>query len=332
MNIKAKLRPFYVAKMLYEQADEDHYLTIAQIMEQLEKEYGISTSRGTVGDDIKALQELGIEIEVVPSTQKRFSLICRKFDLPELKTLIDAVESARFIPKKKSAALVEKLGSLTSQHNTEKLVRNVDVENRLKADNEKIYYIMETLNDAINARKKVSFQYFTYNVRKEQKLKYDGYTYAYMIRRHEIAAPSNRDHVLALRVLQEGVKEGDAFSLVNTALVFALMLGDDESWHLADSIFERLSGFGGMLVSSWWEDLAKGGDDEGFLVIFFLLRHGKIDNDSVGSIKSIALRLAKSIDGFPEWLAKDYAIETLDDIIECLDDPDFNAILEDFLE
>lgn len=156
--------------------------------------------------------------------------------------------------------------------------------------------------------------------------------YAYMIRRHEIAAPSNRDHVLALRMLQEGVKEGNAFSLVNTALVFALMLGDDESWHLADSIFERLSGFGGMLVSSWWEDLAKGGDDEGFLVIFFLLRHGKIDNDSVGSIKSIALRLAKSIDGFPEWLAKDYAIETLDDIIECLDDPDFDAILEDFLE
>lgn len=156
--------------------------------------------------------------------------------------------------------------------------------------------------------------------------------YAYMIRRHEIAAPSNRDHVLALRVLQEGVKEGDAFSLVNTALVFALMLGDDKSWHLADSIFERLSGFGGMLVSSWWEDLAKGGDDEGFLVIFFLLRHGKIDNDSVGSIKSIALRLAKSIDGFPEWLAKDYAIETLDDVIKCLDDPDFDTILEDFLE
>lgn len=63
MDIKAKLRPFYVAKMLYEQTDEDHYLTIAQIMEQLEKDYGISTSRGTVGDDIKALQELGVEIE-----------------------------------------------------------------------------------------------------------------------------------------------------------------------------------------------------------------------------------------------------------------------------
>ena len=103
MDLKAKLRPFYVAKMLYEQTDEEHYLTIAQIMERLEKDYGISTSRGTVGDDIKALQELGVEIEVVPSTQKRFSLIGRRFDLPELKTLIDAVESARFIPEKKRA-------------------------------------------------------------------------------------------------------------------------------------------------------------------------------------------------------------------------------------
>ena len=64
MNIKAKLRPFYVAKMLYEQTDEDHYLTIAQIMEQLEKEYGISTSRGTVGDDIKVLPELKLRLSL----------------------------------------------------------------------------------------------------------------------------------------------------------------------------------------------------------------------------------------------------------------------------
>lgn len=179
MDIKAKLRPFYVAKMLYEQTDEDHYLTIAQIIEQLDKDYGISTSRGTVGDDIKALQELGVEIAVESSTQKRYYMIGRRFDLPELKTMIDAIESARFIPKEKSAALVKKIGSLTSFHNTEKLVRNVDVENRIKADNEKVYYIMEALNDAISSRKKVSFQYFTFNVQKEQKLRHDGYTYVF---------------------------------------------------------------------------------------------------------------------------------------------------------
>ena len=179
MDIKAKLRPFYIAKMLYEQTDEDHYLTTMQIMENLKKNYGITTSRGTVGDDIKALKELGIEIQVDNSTQNRYYLIGRRFDIPEIKTLIDAVESARFITKDKSAALVEKLSSLTSQFNAKKLVRNVDVENRIKAENEKVYYIMEALNDAINAQKKVAFQYFSYNVYKEQKAKNDGYTYVF---------------------------------------------------------------------------------------------------------------------------------------------------------
>lgn len=179
MDIKAKLRPFYVAKMLYEQTDEEHYLTIAQIIEQLENKYGISTSRGTVSDDIKVLQEFGVEIEVEQSTQKRFYLIGRRFDLPELKALIDAVESARFIPKVKSSALVAKLSSLASSFEATKLVRNVDVENRIKADNEKIYYIMESLNDAINEKKKVSFQYYTYNRNKGRIAKHNGEIYVF---------------------------------------------------------------------------------------------------------------------------------------------------------
>ena len=156
--------------------------------------------------------------------------------------------------------------------------------------------------------------------------------YSYMIRRHEISSTTDRDHYLALKTLQEGVKEGDAFSLVNTALVFALILGDDESWHLADSIFGKLSSFGGMIVKSWWEDLAEEGENEGYLVIFFLLRHNKVEQSDLGSIKSIAMRLKRNIESFPAWLAEDYDIETLDDVIDCLDDPDFDSILEDFLE
>jgi predicted DNA-binding transcriptional regulator YafY len=179
MDIKAKLRPFYVAKMLYEQTDEEHYLTIAQIIDQLNNQYGISTSRGTVGDDIKVLQEFGLEIEVEQSTQNRYYLIGRRFDLPELKALIDAVESARFIPTDKSSALVSKLSLLASPFVAPNLVRNVDVENRIKADNEKVYYIMEALNDAINDKKKVSFQYYTYNRNKERVAKHDGEVYVF---------------------------------------------------------------------------------------------------------------------------------------------------------
>ena len=113
------------------------------------------------------------------SIQNRYYLIGRRFDLPELKALIDAVESARFIPKVKSSALVAKLSSLASPFDASKLVRNVDVENRIKADNEKIYYIMEALNDAINDKKKVSFQYYTYNRNKERIAKHNGEVYVF---------------------------------------------------------------------------------------------------------------------------------------------------------
>ena len=152
---------------------------LMEAMEILEKEYGISTSRGTVSDDIKVLQEFGMEIEVEPSTQNRYYLIGRKFDLPELKALIDATESARFITKEKSDVLAQKLSSLSSLNNASVLTRNIDVENRIKAENEKIYYIIDALNEAINRKKKVSFQYFTYNVKKQKKLKYEGYTYVF---------------------------------------------------------------------------------------------------------------------------------------------------------
>lgn len=170
---------FYVAKMLYDQTDEEHYLTIAQIIDQLKNECGISTLRGTVSDDIKVLQSFGTEIEVEQSTQNRYYLIGRRFDLPELKALIDAVESARFIPKEKSSVLVAKLSLLASPFEAPKLVRNVDIENRIKADNEKIYYIMEPLNDAINDKKKVSFQYYTYARNKKRVAKHKGEVYIF---------------------------------------------------------------------------------------------------------------------------------------------------------
>lgn len=156
--------------------------------------------------------------------------------------------------------------------------------------------------------------------------------YAYMIRRHEIAHITDRDHLIALKLLNDGVKEGEAFSLVNTALVFALMLGDNESWHLADSIFEKLSPLGGALVESWWKDVAEAGDIEGDLVLFFLLRYGLIDDSETAPIKSIARRLTKNLSAFPKWLAEDYALETLDDVVECIEDPDYDSILEEFLE
>jgi predicted DNA-binding transcriptional regulator YafY len=174
---ESKIRPLYLAKILYEQTDEDHYLTTAQLMQALEETYGIKSHRQTIKSDIELLKQFGLEIEETKSVQNRYNLYGRLFDVPELKLLIDAVESAKFIPAAKSKELVDKLSRLTSNYSATKLIRNISCEGRIKSGNEKIYIIVDAINEAINAGKKISFQYFRYDVRKKQKLKQDGKPY-----------------------------------------------------------------------------------------------------------------------------------------------------------
>ena len=177
MDNTAKLRPLYLAKILYEQTDEEHYLTTVQLMQILEEQYGISAHRQTIKADIDLLKQFGLEIEEVKSVQNRYNLDGRQFDIPELKLLIDAVESSKFITAHKSQELVDKLSRLAGEHASAGLKRNVCCENRVKPGNEKIYLIIDAINEAINENKKISFQYFRYDVNKKQQLKLDGKSY-----------------------------------------------------------------------------------------------------------------------------------------------------------
>lgn len=177
MDNGAKLRPLYLAKILYEMTDEDTFLTTAQLIQILEEKYGIKSHRQTIKAEIELLRQFGLEIEEVKSTQNRYNLYGRTFDAPELKLLIDAVESSKFITASKSKELVKKISSLASENVAATLTRNVSCEGRIKPGNEKIYFIIDTINEAINANKQISFQYFQYNVRKEQKLKHNGEPY-----------------------------------------------------------------------------------------------------------------------------------------------------------
>ena len=177
MDNTAKLRPLYLAKILYEQTDEEHYLTTAQLIQILETQYGISSHRQTIKADIDLLKQFGLEIEEVKSVQNRYNLYGRQFDIPELKLLIDAVESSKFITANKSQELVEKLSKLAGEHASAGLKRNVCCENRVKPGNEKVYLIIDAINEAINENKKISFQYFHYDENKKQQLKRDGKSY-----------------------------------------------------------------------------------------------------------------------------------------------------------
>lgn len=179
MEKETKLRALCILKILYEQTDVDHQLSTAQIARLLEDEYGIKAYRTTIGSDIEQLCRFGIDICMNKSTQNRYFMNGRLFDVPELKLLIDAVASSKFITEKKSKQLTEKLGMLAGKYSSAELKRNLCIEGSLKSVNEKIYYVVDALNDAINQGRKVSFQYFQYNVKKEQKLRHGGEVYIF---------------------------------------------------------------------------------------------------------------------------------------------------------
>ena len=177
MDNVAKLRPLYLAKILFEKTDEEHHLTTTQLAQILEEQYGIATYRKTIKADIELLKQFGLDIEEVKSVQNQYNLYGRRFDIPELKLLIDAVESSKFITASKSKDLVEKLCTLAGEHASAKLKRNVCCEGRVRSGNEKIYLIVDAINEAISANKKISFQYFRYDSQKRKQLKLDGKPY-----------------------------------------------------------------------------------------------------------------------------------------------------------
>lgn len=179
MNKKTKLRPFYLAKILYEMTDEENPLSTAELIQLMEDRHGIRPHRTTISSDIKQLKELDIDIITIESRSNKYFIGQRLFELPEIKLLIDAVESSKFITKQKSKDLVVKLGRLTSENKALGLKRNLCIEGRTKPANEQIYYIMDAINDAINSERKISFQYLQYNIRKEQELQHDGQVYIF---------------------------------------------------------------------------------------------------------------------------------------------------------
>lgn len=180
MDNDSKLRLLYLEKML-QNTDEAHPLTNAKMMRLLEEKYGITTHRTTIPSDIDLLIKSGVEIEVIDSKPKKYYLndYARAFSLPELKMLIDAVASSKFITKKKSDELIEKIAVLGAPSNIPSLKRNLWSEGRIKQENERIYFIIDAVNQAINEKKKIAFQYFQYDVKKEQRLKHDGMPYKF---------------------------------------------------------------------------------------------------------------------------------------------------------
>jgi predicted DNA-binding transcriptional regulator YafY len=171
-----KLKLLYLYRILMENTDEEHPMTVAQMIEELSR-YGITAERKSIYDDLEELRSFGADIIYRKAKKHEYYVASRIFELPELKLLADAVASSKFITERKSRQLIKKIESLCSKHEARQLRRQVYVMGRAKTMNEKIYYNVDKIHQAIALDRQISFKYFEYNLKKEKQYRQGGEKY-----------------------------------------------------------------------------------------------------------------------------------------------------------
>ncbi len=164
-----KLKIFHILDYLQRNSNADHPVQAAELIKMLEKHHGIRSERKSIYSDIAALQDYGIDIVSVPGKKGGYYIASRNFELPELKLLIDAVQSSRFLTEKKSRELIEKLCNQCNEHDARLMRRDVLVSGRVKSMNETIYYNVDAVQEAISQNRQISFRYFDWDLRGQRK-------------------------------------------------------------------------------------------------------------------------------------------------------------------
>ncbi|WP_167957028.1 helix-turn-helix transcriptional regulator [Anaerosporobacter faecicola] len=172
-----KLKILYLMKYLLEKTDETHSVTIQNMIEELGR-YGIRAERKSLYNDIENLKLFGIDVIGIKENRTfNYHVGNRTFELAELKLLVDSVQSAKFITEKKSNELIKKIESFASEYERKQLHRQVYISERIKTENESIYYNVDQIHAAIGENMQITFQYFNWDVNKKQVLRKDGALY-----------------------------------------------------------------------------------------------------------------------------------------------------------
>ena len=176
--IRQNIKQLYIMKFLLDYTDQEHPMTSTQIINEL-KQYDIQAERKSIYEAIENLGLFGLDIKLSKVKPKGFYIASREFDIPELKLLVDAVQSSKFITEKKSVELINKIKTLTDVYSAAALQREVYISNRVKSDNERIYYSIDTIHRAISEKCKISFQYCEYSLNKRLAIRKNGKEYVY---------------------------------------------------------------------------------------------------------------------------------------------------------
>lgn len=173
---KSKSKILYLFKILHEKSDDEDPLTVEEIISELKK-YDINSERKSIYSDLRLIEEFGIDICRVQGKKYGYFIGNRDFEIPELRLMIDAIQSAKFITVKKSKELIKKIEGLTSEGNAKKLENQVFINDRIKYENEEIYYNVDKIYTGIMNNRMISFQYYQYDISKKQVLRNIGMEY-----------------------------------------------------------------------------------------------------------------------------------------------------------
>lgn len=261
-----KLKPLYIMNYLLQNSDEDHPVTMKQIVEYLDAQ-GISAERKSVYDDLEGLRVFGLDIVHVEAGRfQGYFVAQRSFELPELKLLVDSVQSSKFITHKKTATLIRKIEKLASIHEAQLLQRQVYVKNRIKTMNESIYFNVDEIHNGISQNKKIQFKYFEYTIEKTRHFRKDGAFYVvspyaltwddenyYMVAYDSEAGIIKHyrvDKMTEISVIEQARDGKEAFESLDMAMyarkVFGMFSGEEERVklrfenHLVGAVLDRL--------------------------------------------------------------------------------------------
>lgn len=174
-NQRGKL--LLLQRFLEENTDAEHPATMEQILSWLEHNAEVS-NRKTVYEDLAYLRDLGLDVQSVRiGRQMGYYIGQRAFALSELKLLVDAVQSSKFITESKSMSLIGRIEKLGSVHQARQLRHQVWVRGRIKTMNESIFANVDRISAAIESNRQITFRYFTWNVKRERVFRRDGQRY-----------------------------------------------------------------------------------------------------------------------------------------------------------
>lgn len=240
-NTNQRLRLLHVMKTLQQESDEQHTVTLSEMSDQL-KPYGISFDRKSLYTDVETLREFGMDIVLTKGNRFGYFWANRPFELAELKLLVDAVQSAKFLTAKKSTQLIGKLESLASTYEAKSLRRQVMVDGRIKAQNESVYYAIDKLHEAISKNRQVSFKYFEYTLTKTMRYRRNGHVY--VVSPYALHWDGNKYYLIAYYP-EHGITHFRVDKITDIEICEELCVDLDQDLDLVSYVQKTFSMFGG---------------------------------------------------------------------------------------